>query len=242
MGVNLLQAVTNNFLQAGGNQVTDPPKVVSNHTQGDQGMETCPPSDSLALCSPPVGDCICSFKRDWKCSNNVLNIITNGLRSTILHKTKISQSSPDSLRIQGPSKRSSSGLLHPVSSVKERNRKGGMCKIWVSLIDLSDAYLHIPHPPSLNKVSTVLPRFSSVQFTFIPFGLSMALQDFTTIVNEVKLMALTRGVRLHQYPDDYLLRAPVQEEAQSNTQTAVDLTQSFGWRRSPNSKPCTRVF
>ena len=43
----------------------------------------------------------------------------------------ISQSSPDSLRIQGPS-RSSSGLLHPVSSVKERNRKGGKCKItWV---------------------------------------------------------------------------------------------------------------
>ena len=30
---------------------------------------------------------------------------------------------------QGPSKRSSSGHLYPVSSVKERNRKGGKCKI-----------------------------------------------------------------------------------------------------------------
>ena len=39
-----------------------------------------------------------------------------------------SQSSPDSVRIQGPS-RSSSGHLYPVSSVKEHNRKGGKCKI-----------------------------------------------------------------------------------------------------------------
>ena len=51
------------------------------------------------------------------------------LHSTIHYKTKISQSSFDSLRIQGPSKRSSSGLLYPVSSVEQRNRKGGKCKI-----------------------------------------------------------------------------------------------------------------
>ena len=50
------------------------------------------------------------------------------LRSTIHIKTKTSQSSHDSVIIQGPSKRSSSGLLHPVSSVKEHNRKGGKCK------------------------------------------------------------------------------------------------------------------
>ena len=47
------------------------------------------------------------------------------LHCTIHLKTKISQSSPDSLRIQGPSKRSSSGHLYSVSSVKERHRKGG---------------------------------------------------------------------------------------------------------------------
>ena len=45
------------------------------------------------------------------------------LCSTIHHETKISQSSSDS-RIQGPSKRSSSGLLYPVSYVKNHNRKG----------------------------------------------------------------------------------------------------------------------
>ena len=57
----------------------------------------------------------------------------------IIHfKTKTSKSSPDSLRIQGPSKRPSSGLLYPVSSVKEYNRKGGKCKIsWVLQLPVS---------------------------------------------------------------------------------------------------------
>ena len=49
------------------------------------------------------------------------------------------------------------------------------------------------------------------------------------IVKEVKLMALTRGIRLHQYLDDWLIRAQSQEEAQVNTQTVVDLTQSLVW-------------
>ena len=45
-------------------------------------MWKSPPNDSLkASLSPPVGGCLCSFRRDWqtnKCSSNVLNIITNG--------------------------------------------------------------------------------------------------------------------------------------------------------------------
>ena len=44
-------------------------------------------------------------------------------------QNKLSHSSPGSIRSQGPSERTSSGLLYPVSSVKESNRKGGICKI-----------------------------------------------------------------------------------------------------------------
>ena len=51
------------------------------------------------------------------------------LRTAIPLKTKLGQISSDSIRIQGPSKRPSSGRLYPVSSVKEHNRKGGKCKI-----------------------------------------------------------------------------------------------------------------
>ena len=51
------------------------------------------------------------------------------LRTAIHFKTNSGQIPSDSVRIQGPSKRPSSGHLYPVSSVKERNRKGGKCKI-----------------------------------------------------------------------------------------------------------------
>ena len=64
------------------------------------------------------------------------------------------------------------------------------------------------------------------------------------IVKEVKLMALTRGIRLHQYLGDWLIRAQSQEEAQVNTQTVVDLTQPLGWiinQEKSELKP-TQVF
>ena len=44
-------------------------------------------------------------------------------------QNQVGQIPCDSVRIQGPSKRSSSGHLYPVPSVKERNIKGGKCKI-----------------------------------------------------------------------------------------------------------------
>ena len=51
------------------------------------------------------------------------------LRSAIPLKTQLGQISSDCIRIQGPTKIPSSGILHPVSAVKERNGKGGKCKI-----------------------------------------------------------------------------------------------------------------
>ena len=57
-------------------------------------------------------------------------------------------------------------------------------------------------------------------------------------------MALSRGLRLHQYLDDWLIRSQSQEEAQVNTQAVVDLTQSLGWiinQEKSELKP-TQVF
>ena len=45
----------------------------------------------------------------------------------------------------------------------------------------------------------------------------------------MKLMAPSRGLRLHKYLDDWLIRSQSQEEAQVNTRAVVDLTQSLGW-------------
>ena len=92
-----------------------------------------PPNDSLkASLSPPVGGHLRSFKRDWqtnKCSSNMLNIITNGYILPFISK-------PSLVRfplIQSEYKAHQVlATMYPVSSVKERNRKGGKCKItWV---------------------------------------------------------------------------------------------------------------
>ena len=100
---------------------------------------------------------------------------------------------------------------------------------WVSSIDLSDAYLHIPIHLHSRKYLRFCHRSQVFQFTSLPFGLAIAPQLFTMIVKEVKVMALSRGLRLHQYLDDWLIRSQSWEEALVNTQAVVDLTQSLGW-------------
>ena len=128
MGAAAPRAVTSHFPQVGGNQTTEASEVVFDPIQGDEGMETPPSNDSLkASLSPPVGGRLHSFKRlaSKQMFKQCVKHYHQWLRSSIHLKTKFSQSSPDSIRIQGPSKRPSSGLLYPVSSVKECNRKGG---------------------------------------------------------------------------------------------------------------------
>ena len=115
---------------------------------------------------------------------------------------------------------------------------------WVSSIDLADAYLHIPIHPNSRKYLRFCHRSQVFQFTSLPFGLATAPQVFTMIVKEVKLMALSKGIRLHQYLDDWLIGAQSQEEAKVNTQTVGDLTQSLGWiinQEKSEPKP-TQVF
>ena len=115
---------------------------------------------------------------------------------------------------------------------------------WVSSIDLSDTYLHIPIHPNSRKYLRFCYKSQVFQFTSLPFGLATAPQVFTMIVKEVKLIALSRGLRIRQYLDDWLIRSQSQEEAQVNTQAVVDLTQSLGWiinQKKSELKP-TQVF
>ena len=100
---------------------------------------------------------------------------------------------------------------------------------WVSSIDLSDTYPHIPIHPLSRKYLRFCHRSQVFQFTSMPFGLATAPQVITMIVKELKLMALSRGLRLHQYLDGWLTRSQSREEALVNTQAVVDLTQSLGW-------------
>ena len=262
-------------------------------------METPLPNDSSkASLSPPVGGRLRSFRRDWltnKCSQNVLNIITNGyvlpFRSKpnlirfplILSEYKAQQKDQalatciQSLLSKNAIERvdnvKSLGFYsrlflvpkphqrwRPVIDLSRLNtflhvekfkmetpesiRTSLIPGEWVASIDLSDAYLHIPIHPSSRKYLRFCYKAQVFQFTSLPFGLATAPQVFTMIVKEVKLMALSRGLRIHQYLDDWLIRSQSQEEAQVNTQAVVELTQSLGWiinQEKSELKP-TQVF
>ena len=67
------------------------------------------------------------------------------------------------------------------------------------------------------------------QFTALPFGLATAPLEFTKVTKEVKLMAQAKGIRIHQYLDDWLLRARSRETCLQHTQTLLALCQKLSW-------------
>ena len=101
-----------------------------------------------------------------------------------------------------------------------------------------------PHPPKLKEIPKVLPQVTGIPVHLSSIQPGHSPSGFTMIVKEVKLMALMRGLRLHQYLDGWLIRSQSQEEARVNTQAVVDLTQSLGWiinQEKSKLKP-TQVF
>ena len=212
MGAIPLKAVTNPFPREEENPTSEAPGVVFDPTIGEGGVETPLLNDSSkASFSPPVGSRLRSFKRDWlinKCSQNVLNIITNGyilpFRSKpnlirfplILSEYKAQQKDQalatciQSLLSKNAIERvenvKSLGFYsrlflvpkphqrwRPVIDLSRLNtflhvekfkmetpesiRTSLVPGEWVSSIDLSDAYLHIPiHPSKLKEVPKVL--------------------------------------------------------------------------------------
>ena len=96
-------------------------------------------------------------------------------------------------------------------------------------LDYSDAYFHIP----IHKRSWKFLRFhfqdKTYRFKVLPFGLSTAPIKFTCVVKEVKLMAQVRGIRIHQYLDDWLIRANTDEFCHQGTQFLLALSQKLGW-------------
>ena len=63
----------------------------------------------------------------------------------------------------------------------------------------------------------------------IPFGLATAPSVFTRLAEEVKLMALSKGIRIHVYLDDWVIWAESPGEADRASQEMVPLVTSLGW-------------
>ena len=100
---------------------------------------------------------------------------------------------------------------------------------WVTSVDFKDAYFHIPIQEQSRKYLRFHVQGRAYQFKALPFGLSTAPMEFTVLAKEVKLMAIHRGIRIHQYLDDWLVRARSLHICLQHTQILVKMCQDLGW-------------
>ena len=100
---------------------------------------------------------------------------------------------------------------------------------WITSIDFKDAYFHIPIQEQSRKYLRFHVQGQTYQFKALPFGLLTAPLEFTVVVKEVKLMAIHKGIRIHQYLDDWLVRAGSYQVCLQHTQELVQICQRLGW-------------
>ena len=100
---------------------------------------------------------------------------------------------------------------------------------WVTSVDFKDAYFHIPINSQSRKYMRFQIQDKTYQFKALPFGLSTAPREFTMIAKEVKWLALRRGIRIHQYLDDWLVRAKSPQVCLQHTQKLLTLCKDLGW-------------
>ena len=67
------------------------------------------------------------------------------------------------------------------------------------------------------------------QFTCLPFRLATSPCEFTKLLRPVVALLRQRGVKLHVYLDDWLIRADTPEQAQLHAQTTIRVLQFLGW-------------
>ena len=99
----------------------------------------------------------------------------------------------------------------------------------VTSVDFKDAYFHIPIQEQSRKYLKFHVQGQTYQVKALPFGLSAAPMQFTLVVKEVKLMAIHKGIRMHQYLDNWLVRARSHQACVQHTQDLVKMCQKLGW-------------
>ena len=100
---------------------------------------------------------------------------------------------------------------------------------WVTSIDFKDAYFHFPIQEQSRKYLRFYVQGQRYQFKALPCGLCTAPMEFTVVAKEVKLMAIHKGIRIHQYLDDWLVRATSHQVCLQHTQDLVKICQELGW-------------
>ena len=100
---------------------------------------------------------------------------------------------------------------------------------WLTILDLKDAYFHIPIHPSYRQYLRFCHEGVVWQFRAFPFRLNTAPRVFTAVTAPVVDYAHLNGLSLHVYLDDWLLNPISEELAKQQTQWLLDLCTLLGW-------------
>ena len=99
----------------------------------------------------------------------------------------------------------------------------------VTSVDFKDTYSHIPIQEQSRKYLRFHIQGWSYQFKALPFGLSRAPMGVHCGSQGGEVDGLTQGYRIHQYLDDWLVRAKSQQDCLQHTQELVEICQKLGW-------------
>ena len=100
---------------------------------------------------------------------------------------------------------------------------------WITKIDLKDAYHHILVHVNIRKYFRFVVAGTVYQFRVLPFGLYTAPREFTKTLAPVVHLLRSRGIQVHAYLDDWIIRASTKELSLLHTQQVLQLLQSLGW-------------
>jgi hypothetical protein len=100
---------------------------------------------------------------------------------------------------------------------------------WLTKIDLSSAYHHIPIFKHHRKFLRFTIGNSTYQYKVLPFGLSSAPRIFTKIMRVVMQQIHKLGIVASDYLDDLLIISQSEAKAERNTRTVLKLLTSLGF-------------
>ena len=107
---------------------------------------------------------------------------------------------------------------------------------WFTLVDLKDAYFHVPIAPQHWRFLRFAFQGRHFQFRVLPFGLSLSPRVFTRCMAAALCPLQARGLKILPYLDDWLVCAPTEAQAAADTRTLLDHMDLLGlcvnWQKS----------
>lgn len=100
---------------------------------------------------------------------------------------------------------------------------------YLTKVDMTDAYLHIPVCKQHHKYLQFRWRGKVYRYRCLPFGLTSAPRVFTKMIRPFAAYLRSRGVRMVVYLDDILILAKSHAESVRHTKLVTDTLKKFGF-------------